>query len=60
MYVSPCSLFIELIIFSVRDLKRALEGEAAVAALPATVLDPFPFSLSFADQRGYYDGKLFF
>ncbi|KAJ6535036.1 hypothetical protein B0H19DRAFT_1080439 [Mycena capillaripes] len=38
-----------------RDIKRKLEGDAAVEALPTTVLDPFPFSLSFADQLGYYD-----
>ncbi|KAJ6545759.1 hypothetical protein B0H19DRAFT_1076020 [Mycena capillaripes] len=40
-----------------RDIKRELEGDAAVEALEPTVLKNFPFSLSFTDLQGYYDAK---
>ncbi|KAJ7616285.1 hypothetical protein DFH06DRAFT_1145556 [Mycena polygramma] len=38
-----------------REIKRTLEGDAAVEALPPHVLKPFPFSLSFTNQLEYYD-----
>ncbi|KAJ7238316.1 hypothetical protein B0H12DRAFT_1075306 [Mycena haematopus] len=40
-----------------REIKRKLEGDAAVEKLPSTVLQNFPFSLSFTDLQGYYDAR---